>query len=156
MPTSIPHYGHLQAVFPCDASIKRDEMLRLRSLLYLIRFNWTRYSQIHTKWMCETRSRLIVELIWTYYLANGSPKHYIGNRASTLRGRCRWWTVLRVTVVKLESGKTYYCLIPYSLEATRLDVIKIASLCNLTGISAALLPSCLSNFKAIRKVGIRI
>ena len=50
------------------------------------------------------------------------------------------------------SGKTSYRQISWNLEAVRLDVIMILSLWNLTGISAALLPGCLSNFRAIGKV----
>ena len=53
-------------------------------------------------------------------------------------------------------GKTSYHRISRGLEAARLDVIMIASLWNLTSISAALLPSCQSNFRAIGKVLIRI
>ena len=49
-------------------------------------------------------------------------------------------------------GKTSYCQISRSLEAARLDVIIILSLWNVTGISAVLLPRCLSNFRAIGKV----
>ena len=49
------------------------------------------------------------------------------------------------------SDKTSYRQISWSLEAARLSVIMIVSLWNLTGISAALLPRCLSNFKAIEK-----
>ena len=50
------------------------------------------------------------------------------------------------------SGRTSYHKISWRLEAVRLDVIMIVSLWNLTGISAAPLPRCLSNFKAIEKV----
>ena len=50
------------------------------------------------------------------------------------------------------SGKTSYHQILRSLEAAGLDVIMIASLCNLTHISAAMRSRCLSNFKAIGKV----
>ena len=50
------------------------------------------------------------------------------------------------------SGKTSYHQISRSLEAARLDVTIIVSLWNLTGISAALLRRCLSNFRAIGKV----
>ena len=50
------------------------------------------------------------------------------------------------------SGRTSYRKISWSLEAARLGVIMIPSLWDLTGISAALLPRCLSNFKAIGKV----
>ena len=54
------------------------------------------------------------------------------------------------------SGKTSYRQISWSLEAARLSVIMIVSHWNLTGISAALLPRCLSNFRAIQKVWTRI
>ena len=50
------------------------------------------------------------------------------------------------------SGKTSYRQISWSLEAARLGVIMIVWLWNLTGISAALLPRCLLNFRAIGKV----
>ena len=45
------------------------------------------------------------------------------------------------------NGKTSYRQISWSLEAARMDLIMIVSLRNLTGISAALLPRCLSNFR---------
>ena len=41
-------------------------------------------------------------------------------------------------------------------EAARLDVVIMASLWTLTGIAAALLPRCLSNFRAIKKIQTRI
>ena len=50
------------------------------------------------------------------------------------------------------SGKTTYCQISRSLEAAWLGVIMIVSLWNLTGISAAMLPRCLSSFRAIGKI----
>ena len=53
------------------------------------------------------------------------------------------------------NGKTSYRQISYSIEATRLDVVMIAPLWNLTGISAALL-GYLSNCRAIGKVWNRI
>ena len=51
----------------------------------------------------------------------------------------------------LLSGRASYRKISWSLEAARLNVILIVSLWNLTGSSAAALPSCLSNFRAIEK-----
>ena len=54
------------------------------------------------------------------------------------------------------SDKTSYRQISWSLEAARLGFIMIVSLWNLTGISAALLPRCLLNFRAILKVKTRI
>ena len=54
------------------------------------------------------------------------------------------------------SAKTSYRKISWSLEATRLVVNIIASLWNLTDTSAALLPKCLSNFRAIGQFQIQI
>ena len=48
------------------------------------------------------------------------------------------------------SGKTSYRKISWSLEAARLGFKLFQSLCNLAGTSAALLPRCLSYFRAIR------
>ena len=50
------------------------------------------------------------------------------------------------------SGRTSHHRISWSLEAARSNVIMITSLWNLTVISAALLPRCLLNFRAIGKV----
>ena len=51
----------------------------------------------------------------------------------------------------LQKSKTSYRQILWSLDATRLGVIRIVSLWYLTGISAALLPRCLSNFRVTGK-----
>ena len=48
------------------------------------------------------------------------------------------------------SGKTSYHKISWSLEAARFGFKLFQSLWNLAGISAALLPRCLSNFRAIQ------
>ena len=48
------------------------------------------------------------------------------------------------------SEKTSYRKISWSLEATRFVFRIVRSLWNLTGTSAAMLPMCLSNFKANR------
>ena len=48
------------------------------------------------------------------------------------------------------SGRTSYHKISWSLEATRFGCRLFQSLWNLTGTSAAVLPRCLSNFRAIR------
>ena len=50
----------------------------------------------------------------------------------------------------LLSGKTSYRKISWSLEAARFGFKLFQSLWNLAGTSAALLPRCLSNFRAIR------
>ena len=51
-----------------------------------------------------------------------------------------------------QSGRASYRKISLSLGAAKLDVVIMVSFWNLTGISAALLPRCLSNFRAIGKV----
>ena len=48
------------------------------------------------------------------------------------------------------SGKTSYRKISWSIEAARLGFKLFQSLWNLAGTSAALLPRCQSNFRAIR------
>ena len=50
------------------------------------------------------------------------------------------------------SGKTSYRKISWSLEAARFGFKLFQSLWNLAGTSAALLPRCLSNFRAIRQL----
>ena len=52
----------------------------------------------------------------------------------------------------LLSGRTSYGKISRSLEAARLSFKLVPSLWNLTGISAAPLPRCLWNFRAIRSI----
>ena len=52
------------------------------------------------------------------------------------------------------SGKTSYRKISWSLEAARFGFKLFQSLWNLAGTSAALLPRCLSNFRAIRPLQI--
>ena len=54
------------------------------------------------------------------------------------------------------SEKTSFRKISSSLEAARFVFRIVRSLCNLTGTSAAVLPMCLSNFKAIRKFKVPI
>ena len=63
------------------------------------------------------------------------------------------WTTLHSSSPRFtKCTETSYRQILWRLEAARLDVMMIVSLWNLTGISAALLPICLSNFRAIGKV----
>ena len=47
-------------------------------------------------------------------------------------------------------GSASYCKISWSLEVTRFGFRLYQSLWNLTAISAAILPRCLSNFRALR------
>ena len=64
------------------------------------------------------------------------------------------WHILMDTHIHLGlyslSGKTSYHKISWSLEAARFGFELFQSLWNLAGTSAALLPRCLSNFRAIR------
>ena len=50
------------------------------------------------------------------------------------------------------NGRASYRTISWSLEETRFGFVTTASLWNLTDISAAILPKCLSNFRSIEKV----
>ena len=54
------------------------------------------------------------------------------------------------------SGKSSYHQISWSLEDATLEVVIIVLLWIVTGTSAALLPTCLSNFRTIGKVYTRI
>ena len=61
-------------------------------------------------------------------------------------------TIASKLCLRPPSGRTYYCKISWSFEVARLGVIMIVSLYNLTCTSAALLPKCLSNIRAIGNV----
>ena len=60
--------------------------------------------------------------------------------------------LLTTTGPLFTSGRTSYRRISWSRVAARSNVIIIVSLWNLTGISTALPPRCLSNFRAVVKV----
>ena len=66
-----------------------------------------------------------------------------------------WFTHIIQGLYSLR-GQISYCQILWSLEATGLDVMMIVSLWHLTGISAALLQRCLSNFRVIGKIQTQI
>ena len=66
---------------------------------------------------------------------------------SCVLGRIHSHTILGLYSL---SGKTSYRKISWSLEAARFGFELFQSLGNLAGTSAALLPRCLSNFRAIR------
>ena len=62
-----------------------------------------------------------------------------------------WWLPQTISQSLYSlSGKTSYRKISWSLEAVRFGFELFQSLWNLAGTSAALLPRCLSNFRAIR------
>ena len=68
---------------------------------------------------------------------------------------CHWVKIVWLIAVVTQglyslSGKTSYRKISWSLEAARFGFKLFQSLWNLAGTSAALLPRCLSNFRAIR------
>ena len=82
--------------------------------------------------------------------------HSLWRHCNVIKLHVLWVTSL-LNLVYLQglyslSGETSYRQISWSLEAARLTVIRIVSLWNLTGISAALLRRCQSNFRAIGKV----
>ena len=60
------------------------------------------------------------------------------------------WYMYQLLGLYSLSGKTSYRKISWSLEAVRFGFKLFQSLWNLEGTSAALLPRCLSNFRAIR------
>ena len=64
---------------------------------------------------------------------------------------CNWHGGCKENTLGLvsKSHKMFYCKIWQSLEATRFVFRIVWSLWSLTGTSAAVLPICLSNFKAI-------
>ena len=77
------------------------------------------------------------------------------SRVSTLHGTVR---LLHSPSLGLDSqsGKTSYHQISWSLKAAWSDVIMIISLWNLTGISAALLPRCLSIVRAVGNLNMNL
>ena len=81
-------------------------------------------------------------------------KYHLQMAAMLSRGRWvnPWINLIQCQGLYSLSGKTSYRQISWSLEAARLDVTMIVSLWNLTGISAAVLPRCLSNFRSFGKV----
>ena len=109
----------------------------------------------------KTRTKLCVT-----GLCEGNPPvtgGFPSQRASNAENDSIWWRHQCQSVptewyqgLYSQSGKTSYPQISWSLEATRLNVIIAVSLWNLTGTSAAALPMCLLNFRAIGKVQTRI
>ena len=95
---------------------------------------------------------------WSWWSYLHCPRWSLSTLLSAVVGILRHWICLRrayhqwgLCLYSL-SGKMSYRQISWSFEAARLDVIMIVSLWNLTGISAALLPMCLSTFRMIGKV----
>ena len=75
-------------------------------------------------------------------------------RQSTPREVCLVWRTSKVPLFAT-SGRTSYRKISWSLEAARSNAIMVSSFWDLTDISAALLPSCLTKFTVIYKVNIK-
>ena len=77
---------------------------------------------------------------------------------------CKWRNslspvnVVAPEVLRLYSlrWRTSHRTISWNLDTVRLNLMIIVSLCNRTGVSATLLPRCLSNCRAIAKVFTRI
>ena len=55
-----------------------------------------------------------------------------------------------------QNGKTSYRQILRSLEAASLDVVLVVSLSNVLGISAAVFPMCLSNYRTIGNLNVKL
>ena len=93
-----------------------------------------------------------------FFLLNWGSKYSVTcdlrNFIHKYEGACDLMALVETTILGIYSlsGWASYPQISRSLEAAILDVIILASHWNLTGISAALLPRCLSNFGAIGKV----
>ena len=82
---------------------------------------------------------------WETALLCNAISHWLGaNQESALSQQ---WLIAYHLGLYLLSSKTPYRQVSWSLKATRLDVMIIISLWQLTGILAALLPRCLSNFR---------
>ena len=105
-------------------------------------------------WLCPSLeyAHVFVILCWVVVIQSAIyvPKLF----------RIQLWYYSRASevtlVLYLLSERMFYGKISLSLEAVRLDVIMIISLWNLTVVSAAQLPKCLSNFRATGKVWTRI
>ena len=101
-----------------------------------------------------TQSRL--NLLWSSDIC----RHRTGSTLAEVMACCLeatshylnqyWLTISKVLGLYSLSGKTSYRKISWSLEAARFGFKLFQSLWNLAGTSAALLPRCLSNFRAIR------
>ena len=85
-------------------------------------------------------------------LARGKSYHFCINLMSNFETlpNTGWTIHLSAQGLYSLSGKTSYRKISWSLEAARFGFNLFQSRWNLAGTSAALLPRCLSNFRAIR------
>ena len=89
---------------------------------------------------------MVSKTIWRYHQ---SRSHVDSQRSRRPRATTAMNDVYLQGLYSL-SGKTSYRKISWSLEAARFGFKLSQSLWNLAGTSAALLPRCLSNFRAIR------
>ena len=120
-------------------------------------FTWNIITMLKTKTMIGENREKSQALYYTYHPDFLSL--YDTNRSWDWTYPVRWFSISNTTLLYSptlsfysQSSKTSYRKISWSPEAARLSVIIIVSLWNLTGISAALLPMCLSNFRTIGKV----
>ena len=111
--------------------------------------------------LVETRRKMAVILQTAFgnaFTVFHASNIFLGAYIKTAHYWFRQWLVVEQGISQYQnhelcslSSKTSYRQISWSLEAARLGVILIVLLRNFTGISAALLPKCLSNIRAIRK-----
>ena len=134
------------------------KMLEFRS-----KFHWSSFLRVQlTKFQHWFRSWLDTDQATSHYRNQGWLDYrriYVSlgfNEFKLHTTRDRWASLqYLMTVCNMQglyslSGKTSYCKISWSLETARFGFGLYQSLWNFTGTSAALLPRCLSNFRAIR------
>ena len=128
--------------FPAQRPVTRSF-----DVFYDLRLN-KRLSKQSWGWWFETlsrplwRHRNVVYIKWPSKRYKGIYRQYprMKNIRHNVGKTCRLWASIHQAVRRLTAK---------SREVSRLGVIMTVSLWNLTGISAAVLPRCLSNFRAM-------
>ena len=104
------------------------------------------------------RSKKTSKLRVTGLCAGNSPAtgEFSAQMASNAENVSIWWRHYRIKALQMglysQSGRTSYRRISRIIKAARFGFTVFQSLWNLTGTSAAALPRCLSNFRAIRSL----
>ena len=131
-----------------------------QGVAYIMCFSIGKHIKDGTKWQYLTDNIfncifinenvfIVIEISMTFI-----PKCPIGNK-STWEQVMAWHQTGDLGPIS-KCNNMSYCKISSSLEAVRLVLWIIASLWNLTGALAALLPRCLSNFRVIEQFQIQI
>ena len=133
LPSHKPHVKFADPFYHTDTWIK--------SLLHTKQNgDWCFIAIIYIDRYCGTRK---------WYLRYGQIMTFYGILRDVITYQCSRYLFWYLGLYSL-SGKTSYRKISWSLEAARFGFKLFQSLWNLAGTSAALLPRCLSNFRAIR------